>query len=147
MAILICSVASSSGGGTYDIKYSTRDGKTYCTCRGWIAAGKISGGGCKHFRNAQVSATVRAFQEVRHPQRQTVAAAPRATIPTVPPSAAYVPRRPTMAEAVAAIPDRRPQAPTPPPPVAVPVEVNPASISALTGAPIVGWVPLALEID
>lgn len=34
---------------TYEIRKSNRDGKTYCTCPGWIhKARKTEGGMCKH---------------------------------------------------------------------------------------------------
>jgi len=40
--------SSSSPGTFYEIRTSHRDGKTYCTCPGWIHKARKSDGICKH---------------------------------------------------------------------------------------------------
>ena len=51
--------SSSRPGEFYEIRKSHRDGKTYCTCKGWIFKARKGDGICKHIadyirRGAQV---------------------------------------------------------------------------------------------
>lgn len=41
-------VPSSSGNGSYELRTSKNDGKTYCTCLGWIHKARKGDGVCKH---------------------------------------------------------------------------------------------------
>ena len=42
--------SSSTPGEFYEIRTSHRDGKTYCTCKGWIFKARKGDGVCKHIR-------------------------------------------------------------------------------------------------
>lgn len=45
---VLAEVPSSSGNGTYEIRTSKNDSKTYCTCKGWIFKARKGDGICKH---------------------------------------------------------------------------------------------------
>jgi len=42
--------SKSSPGKVHEVRTSQRDGKTYCTCRGWIVALNAGHGICTHIR-------------------------------------------------------------------------------------------------
>jgi hypothetical protein len=42
--------SSSSPGTFHEVRTSKRDGKTYCTCKGWVFGARKGNGICKHIR-------------------------------------------------------------------------------------------------
>ena len=53
--VLIVVKSESNPDKTYEIRKSHQDGKTYCTCPGWIFKARKGDGICKHIKAYQAS--------------------------------------------------------------------------------------------